>query len=176
MRARLAAAALVLLAAGPRDAAQPLLDQLQTAPTEARAAELEQRITLVWRASISPAVQLLADRAVLSLAHQDPRTAIGDLDAALDLQNDLAILWRLHAEARFANGDTRGAYADLAQALAREPRCFSALSDLSQFAEANGDYQRALEAWETLLRLEPHAPHGRGRLEALEKRAGGQQL
>ena len=121
-------------------------------------------------------MQLLTDRAQRSLAHQDPRTAIGDLDAALDLQNDQAVLWRLHAEARFANGDDVGAYADLAQALAREPRCFPALMDLSHFAEAREDYKRALEAWQRLLLIDPNAPHGKARLGALEQHVSGEPL
>ncbi len=137
---------------------------------------LEQRINLAWRAAISPSVQLLTDRAQTSLAHQDPRTAIGDLDAALDLQNDQAVLWRLHAEARFANGDDLGAYADLAQALSREPRCFPALVDLSHFAEAKEDYKRALQAWQRLLLIDPNVPHGKARLGALEQRVSGEPL
>ena len=182
MTRRFAAVAAFLLAATssvaaqPRDRAAPLLDALRRAPTEEQAAMLEQRVNLAWRAAISPSVQLLTDRAQSSLAHQDPRTAIGDLDAALDLQNDQAVLWRLHAEARFANGDDVGAYADLAQALAREPRCFPALVDLSHFAEAKEDYKRALEAWQRLLLIDPNAPHGKARLGALEQHVSGRAL
>jgi tetratricopeptide (TPR) repeat protein len=174
-RAPLLAAIFFLAAAGPNPA-KPLLDALKTAPTDQQAAALEQQINLVWRAAITPSVQLLADRAMMSLAHQDPKTAIGDLDAAVDLQPEQALLWRLHAEARFANGDTSGAYADLAQALAREPRCFPALVDLSHFAEAGHDYKRALEAWQQLLTIDPKTPHAAGRLEALERQVSGEPL
>ena len=111
-----------------------------------------------------------------SLGHQDPRTAIGDLDAALDLQPELALLWRLHAEARFANGDEAGATADLAQALARDKRCFPALADLSHFAEARGDYAGALKAWQGMLAIDPKAPRGAARLRALEAKATGEPL
>ena len=168
----------VLLAASspPPDPAAPLLDGLARAPTEQQAAALEQQVSALWRAAISPSVQLLTDRAMRSLAAQDPRTAIGDLDAALDLQPEQALLWRLHAEARYANGDARGAYADLAQALAREPRCFPALADLSHFAEAEDDYPRALKAWERMLQIDPQAPRGRAHLEALKRRVSGEPL
>jgi len=166
---------LTLIAAAPNRAA-PLLDDLQKANTEQQATRLEQQISQIWRTGITPSVQLLADRATLSLAHQDPRTAIGDLDAALDLQDDQALLWRLHAEARFANGDEAGAFADLAQALSREPRCFPALIDLSHFAEARNDFPRALKAWQKLLVIDPKTSHSAARLEALERRAEGEKL
>jgi tetratricopeptide (TPR) repeat protein len=178
-RATLLAAALLLAAAAPsppRSAAAPLLDALKSAPTDQQAEALEQQINLVWHTAITPSVQLLEERAMMSLAHQDPKTAIGDLDAAVDLQPDQALLWRLHAEARFANGDTTGAYEDLAQALAREPRCFPALIDLSHFAEARNDYKRALEAWQQLLTIDPKTPHAAGRLDALQRRVSGEPL
>jgi tetratricopeptide (TPR) repeat protein len=172
----LSLAVICTVAAAPKDRATPLLDQLQGARTEQQAEALEQQISQTWQAAISPSVQLLTGRAMMSLAHQDNRTAIGDLDAALDLQPEQAILWRLHAEARFANNDTSGAYADLAQALAREPRCFQALVDLSHFAEAKKDYKRALDAWMALLALDPKTPHAATRRAILEQHVAGQAL
>jgi tetratricopeptide (TPR) repeat protein len=171
-----AAVAALLGAGAPPDPVDALLDALARAPTEQQAAALERQINLAWAAAVSPAVQLLEERAMQSLAHQDPRTAIGDLDAALDLQPDLALLWRLHAEARFANGDEAGATADLAQALSRDKRCFPALVDLSQFAESRGDYAGALKAWQGMLAIDPKAPRGEARLRALEGKAGGEPL
>ncbi len=177
MRAALLACAIVLAAASPPpDKAAPLLDALARAPTEQQAEMLEQQISAAWLQAVSPAVQLLADRAMQSLAKQDPRTAIGDLDAALDLQPDQALLWRLHAEARYANGDDRGAYADLAQALAHEPRCFPALADLSHMAEAKNDNSRALKAWQQYLHVDPRAPRGEAHLLVLERKVSGDPL
>lgn len=174
-------AALLIFAAGKTwaatpDPASPLLDLLRTAPTAEQAEMLEQRILTAWRARISPSVQLLSDRAVRSLQQQDRKTAIGDLDAAIDLQPDQAELWRLHAEARFANGDEAGAFADLAQALSREPRCFPALADLSHYAEARKDYARALAAWQKLLEVDPRVHQGAARLAMLQRKASGQPL
>ena len=177
MRAALLACAVMLAAASPPpDRAATLLDALARAPSEQQAGLLEQQVTQAWQDAVSPAVQLLTDRAMQSLAKQDPRTAIGDLDAALDLQPDQALLWRLHAEARFANGDDRGAYADLAQALAREPRCFPALADLSRMAEAKNDNARALQAWKRYLTIDPHAPRGEAHLLVLERKVSGDAL
>jgi tetratricopeptide (TPR) repeat protein len=166
---------LICTAAAP-DRAAPLFEALKTSPTEQQSEALETQIALYWRSQITPAVQLLLEHASQAMAKQDRPTAIGDLDAALDLQPEQADLWRLHAEARFANGDDRGAYEDLAQALSREPRCFPALADLSRFAESRDDFPRALEAWQRFLEIDPKAPHAAGRLEALERKVAGQPL
>ena len=179
MRTRLLLAifpiALIAGAAAP-DQAAPLLDALKNAPTEQQATALETQIALTWRTQITPAVQLLLEHAANATSRQDRKTAIADLDAALDLQPDQADLWRLHAEARFANGDDAGAYADIAQALKREPRCFLALTDLSRFAESRQDFPRALEAWQRFLQIDPKAAHGEGRLNALERKVSGEPL
>jgi tetratricopeptide (TPR) repeat protein len=171
------AATAILLCAGAPDARiGPLFEALKAAPTEQQSEAIETKIALYWRSQITPAVQLLLEHASKAMSRQDRPTAIQDLDAALDLQPDQADLWRLHAEARFANGDEAGAYADIAQALSREPRCFPALADLSRFAESRNDIRRALEAWQNYLQIDPKAPHGAARLEALQRKLSGEPL
>jgi tetratricopeptide (TPR) repeat protein len=166
----------VLVGGAAPDRAAPLLDALKNAPTEQQSQALEVQIELYWRSQITPAVQMLLEQAGKASGHQDNANAIADLDAALDLQPEQADLWRLHAEARFANGDETGALDDLAQALSREPRCFPALADLSRFAEVKNDYPKALEAWQRFLEIDPKAPHGAARLEALQRKVSGQPL
>ncbi len=170
------ATALLLCAGAPADRIGPLFDALKSAPTEQQSEAIETKIALYWRSQITPAVQLLLEHASKAMTQQDRPTAIQDLDAALDLQPEQADLWRLHAEARFANGDEAGAFADIAQALSREPRCFPALSDLSHFAESRNDTKRALEAWQSFLQIDPKAPHGQARLEALQRKLSGEPL
>jgi predicted Zn-dependent protease len=165
----------VLCGAAP-DKAAPLFEALKTSTSEQRSEALETQIALYWRSQITPAVQMLLEQATLASAHQDNANAIADLDAALDLQPEQADLWRMHAEARFANGDTVGAQADLAQALSREPRCFPALADLSRMSEANNDFPNALAAWQRFLEIDPKAPNGTKRLEALQRKVAGQPL
>ncbi len=166
----------LLAAAGPLDPAAPLLDALAHAPSAEQAQRLEGQILASWQARVTPSVELLVAHATDALSRQDRRAAIGDLDAALDLQSDQAELWRLHAEARLANGDEAGALADLAQAISREPRCFPALADLSRLAEQRGDFARALEAWQRLLVIDPHVHQGAARLALLQRKASGQPL
>ena len=175
-RALVLLTAILIAGAAPPDPSAPLLDALARAPTPEQAQRLEAQILASWQSRVTPSVQLLVAHATEALSHQDRRAAIGDLDAALDLQSDQAELWRLHAEARLANGDEAGALADLAQALSREPRSFPALADLSRLAEQQGDFARALDAWQRLLAVDPHVHQGASRLAALQRKASGQPL
>ena len=177
MKRTLGTAALLLLAAAaPNDAAQPLLDQLKAAPTPLQASALETKIENAWRATATPAVQLLVESAMGALQRSDSKSALEDLNAAVDLQPDLADLWRLRGQARFASGDDTAAAADFAQALSREPRDFPALADLSRIAESRKDYKDALEAWEKFIQVDPHAQGADKRLDLLRRRVAGEAL
>jgi tetratricopeptide (TPR) repeat protein len=166
----------LLCAGAPTDRLAPLFSALKSATTEQQSQQAETQIILYWRSQITPAVQLLLDHASRAMEKHDLVSGIEDLDAALDLQPDQADLWRLHAEARFANGDEKGAIADIAQALAREPRCFTALADLSRFAEERRNNRQALEAWMRFLQIDPKAPQAAARLQALQRKLSGEPL
>ncbi len=170
------AAVLLLAAAAPNDAAQPLLDQLKDAPTPLQAGALETKIENAWRSMATPAVQLLVENAMTELQHNNTKAAFDNLDAAVDLQPGLADLWRLRGQARFAAGDEPGAAADLAQALSREPRDFPALADLSRIAEERKDYKDALSAWEKFIQVDPHAEGAEKRRDLLQRRVAGEPL
>ena len=181
MKHPIAALALALLAgaapeAKPADPAQMLLDQLKTAPTALQATAIEAKIEAAWKSMATPAVQLLVENAMMSLQHNATASAFDDLDAAVDLQPNLADLWRLRGQARFATGDEAGAAADFAQALSREPRSFPALADLSHIAESRKDYKNALSAWEKFIQVDPRAEGAEKRRDYLQRQVSGEPL
>jgi len=167
---------LLLCAAAPAPPPSAILDKLKLAhsPQEATALEAMLESTLYNQATAS--VQLLLDGALAAIHADKPKDALADADAAVTLQPDLAELWRRRAQARFLNGDDKGAFVDLAQALAREPRLITAWADLSRFAEARKDYKRALQAWQKLLELDPQTEGGKKRLDLLQRKANGQPI
>lgn len=171
-RAGLCAACLLLGAAGADTAT--LLSALAAAPDAHAASTIEQRLTDAWYSQATPAVQLLLSHAAMSIGHGKPADALADCNAAVTLQPDLADLYRRRAEARYADGDDRGAIADLAQSLAREPRLVPALMDLSRIAEARKDYPRALQAWKKVLELDPRTEGGARRLDLLTRKVNGE--
>jgi tetratricopeptide (TPR) repeat protein len=167
----------MLMAAAPSpNETDALLAALAAAPSERVAAALEIRLQTVWHDQATPAVQLLIDHATAVAASNHMKDALADSDAAINLQPDLADLWRRRAEARYATGDDRGAMADLAEALTREPRLVPAFADLSRYAEARGDHKRALAAWRKVLELDPKTEKGQVRLERLQKEVNGEPI
>ena len=173
-RKLLAACCIACVAAAPPARLSADLDALHGATTAQQAGVLEERIVAAWHAQLTPSVQLLVEKAAGEIQAGKPRDAVADFDAALALQADVADLWRLRAEARYAAGDEQGAIADLAQALSREPRCFPALADLSHFAEGREDFKRALAAWLKLLEIDPKTGQADARLKRLQHKVSGQ--
>jgi tetratricopeptide (TPR) repeat protein len=174
-KAHLTVLALLLGAAAPPPVGT-MLDALKVAPDAAQAGQMEARILQAWHDQATPSVQLLEDKAVGEIHEGKFRDALADNDAALVLQPDLADLWRRRAEVRFILNDDAGAYADLAQALTRDPRNFPALAALSRFAEARHDNAKALSAWQKFLEVDPQAPQGQVRLKTLQVKVQGQAL
>jgi tetratricopeptide (TPR) repeat protein len=169
-------AALALLAAAGPVSTDTLLAALAQAPNAHVAAEIEGKLQEAWHDQATPAVQILIDHAVIAAAHEKMADALADSDAAITLQPDLADLYRRRAEARFVSGDDKGALADLAQALVREPRLIPALADLSRYAELRKNNKRALEAWRKVLELDPKTENGQKRLELLQKKVTGEPI
>ena len=150
-----------------------LLGMLKVAPDEQTAAAVEGAIRGQWLAQATPATKLLLQHGASELTDHQPKEALGDFDAALDLQPDLLEGWHGRAMARADMGDYAGAARDIAETLKREPRQFSALEDLSRIAEQRGDWRGAYEAWRQALALDPKTPGGDDRLNDLKRRAFG---
>ena len=175
---------LALLIAAPALAQSPaerraeldgMLGALKAAPSEQVAGTLEGRIRQAWMESGTPAATLLMNRGVRDLQKDSDDEAIGDFDAVLALEPDLADGWYHRALARFHAGDYRGALADLEETLKREPRYFPAFMSLSRIAESRDDFKGALAAWKKVLELSPNTPDGHDRLKLLEKKALGEE-
>ncbi len=169
-------------AAAPADAettASPsdnLAAALKAAPNETAALALEEQIRESWAHAGTPAVRLLVSRGSRELSEGAPGDALDSFDAALDLTPDLLDGWRGRAAARRSLGDYAGAVRDLEELLRRDPTSFIAFEDLSRVAEARGDWNSALAAWQKVLELDPQTPGGQTRLRDLKRRALGEQL
>ena len=169
--------ALPLLAQAPapgQDALGNLLTALKNAPTEEAAGALETQIRGLWRDAASPALKLLISRGLREMSEGAPNDAVDSFDAALDLEPDLLDAWRGRAQGRLRLGDSAGAVRDIQEVLKREPRSFLAWQDLSRIAEARGDWQAALSAWQKLLEVDPRTPGGQDRLRDLRRKANGE--
>jgi len=151
-----------------------LLGTLKTAPDEATASALEERIEQKWIEAGSPAATLLMNRGMRNLQSDSGDEALGDFDAVLALEPNLQAAFGLRARAKYLTGDYPGAISDIEAALQREPRNFMALQSLSRIAEARGDLKGALLAWQKVLELDPKTPDGAKRLRELNRKVNGE--
>ena len=151
-----------------------LLSMLKVAPDEQSATAVERAIQAQWLAQATPATKLLLMHGFTELTNNQPKDALDDFDAALDLQPELQEGWHGRAMARAQLGDMAGAERDLAETIKREPRQFAAFEDLSRVAEQRGDAKGAYQAWQKALELDPKASGGADRLKALKQKAFGE--
>ena len=99
---------------------------------------------------------LLMQRAVATMEQGDYEVSLSLLDAIVDLQPDWAEGWNKRATARYLSGDAKGAVADIAQTLTRNPRDLGALAGLGMIFEDEGQREQALRAYDRALALAPH--------------------
>lgn len=163
--------------ARPDPAATPdisgLTAQLAGATSRAAAAALEARLEQARRHALSPTTRLLQRRAQAHLVEGKALGAVEDLDDALVLQPDVAVLWRDRAQARLAARDLTGAVADLGVALQRDGQDAVAWRLLSAVEEQRGDWQAAERAWKRVMALDPMVEGGRAKDEQLHLKAFG---
>ena len=145
-----------------------LLAQLQDAP-ESEAPRLERELTLIWGNSGSPAMDLLLKRGRDALEAEDNSRAIEHLSALTDHAPDFAEGWHARATAFFRAGLYGPALDDLQHALTLNPNNFNAIFGLGVMMQELGDLQRAADAYDLVLDLNPH--HERAK-EARKRLAG----
>ena len=153
-----------------RDALDALLLHAATAD---QAATVADRIEALRMAALVPTARLLLNRTRRELADSRMRDALDDVDDAIELQPDQALLWRQRALVHAAQGDNDAAVADLGGALSRDPGDVASWSALSDVETERSQPRQALEAWEHVLQLDPAIADGAARLRHLHRRMVG---
>lgn len=136
----------------------------------------EADIRRLWSQSGSAAMDLLYKRAVAALDADDPALAVEHLTALTDHAPDFAEGWHLRAVAFYNTGAIGPALADLARALALEPRHWTALSGLATILEDVGKTAEALAAYRASLALHPHQDDVKEAVAELERQVSGVSL
>lgn len=171
---------LFLLGAGPvaaqsetPDDMDALFVQLQDEATWPNA---ESDILRAWSRSGSASMDLLLQRGEAALDAGDLDAAIGHLTALTDHAPGFATGWQARATAYYMSGLYGPAAADLAQAVALEPRQFVALTQLGTMLEEIGDQPRALVAYRELLKIHPFQQEALDGVARLEKELDGSAI
>ncbi|AGT08436.1 tetratricopeptide repeat protein [Paracoccus aminophilus] len=133
----------------------------------------ESDILRIWSRSGSSSMDLLYKRGEEALDAGDLPAAIGHLTALTDHAPDFAAGWHLRAVAYYLDGEFGPAIADLATTLKLEPRHFGALTQLGSMLEEVGDDQRALEAYRSSLKINPHQQEAVDAVSRIEQKLAG---
>lgn len=136
---------------------EQLYARLATAETEEAATRLVQAIERIWLQSGSDTVNLLMDRAGKAYTEQKPDIALNLLGRVTRLAPSYSEGWFRRAQVFQAEGDIPRALLDLRRALAIEPDHFRALETLGQLLKEIGEKKGALQAFERLIAVHPHA-------------------
>ncbi len=162
----------------PSPAPDPRIAALTAALAQARgrtqSMQLEAELEGRRLQSVQPAVRLLLRRSQRERLSGDRRAALSDMDDAVSLQPDNALLWRDRAAARAADGDLDGAVGDLGGALSRDPADVLAWQALAAIEEGRAAWTAAYKAWQHVLGLDPQVQDGAKRLDRLRRHAFGQ--
>ncbi|TLU72071.1 hypothetical protein [Lichenicoccus roseus] len=151
-----------------------LVGQLAQASDRSQAEAVAAQLESVREQSVQPAVRLLLRRAQHEMAAGKRQSAVSDLDDALALQPDSALLWRERAAAHDLDGDLDAAVQDLGGSISRDASDVLAWQALSAVEEQRGNATAAWRAWQHVLTLDPMIVDGGHRLDQLRRKALGQ--
>lgn len=176
---RIVAAFSCLWLAVPAFAQTPHLDdlfeRLKDADPQA-AVRIEREITIEWSKSGSPAMDLLLQRGKDALDAGEAPIALEHLTALTDHDPDFAEGWNSLASANIAMGKLGPAVDDLANALRLNPRHFGALVSLGQIFEEIDRPQKALDAYNAALELNPQMADVKAAVKRIETDLAGQDI
>ena len=182
MRAFLIAIALLAALAAPAGADQRdprlsgLFEKLKAAESVETAQPIESEIWTIWAQSDNDDVNLLMGLGVNAMARADYRTALELFDKMIEAAPGFSEGWNKRATVYYLIGDYERSRADVAKTLELEPRHFGALSGLGLIFLAEGDDERALDAFRRALAVNPTMSGPQRWVEELKGKVEGQPI
>lgn len=170
----LTAAALAQDAASPAEIDKWLSELADPANSNWQRAEAD--LQREWSRSGSPALDLLLKRGEDAMAAGDYDAAIGHLTALTDQAPGFAEGWNARATAYYLAGLFGPSVADIERTLALNPRHYGALSGLGLILQEMGRKEKAREAFEASLAINPHQENIRKALDQLKEELAGTEL
>lgn len=146
-----------------------LFATLQSSQDEEVLQETEAQIWKIWYDSGEQEVDEKMERAAALML-------VGNLPAAERIYTEVIEMlpnfsegWNRRATVRYYEGDFAGSLHDIEETLRLEPRHFGAIWGLGMILGSQGDYERAILAFERLLEIKPNAADARPRIEMLKQ-------
>lgn len=146
-----------------------LFEVLATTPDPEEALAAEARIWGIWLESGDGEVDALMARGIVAMNHGRYDEAIALFGEITERVPGYAEGWNKRATVYFLVRDYPASVEDIRRTLALEPRHFGAISGMGQIFLHQDDLAGALEAFEAVLRIHPHAPTIREAVEQLRE-------
>jgi tetratricopeptide (TPR) repeat protein len=153
-----------------------LFEQLKAAETLEAAQPIEAEIWTIWAQSENDDVNLLMGIAVNAMAREDYATALELFDKMIEVAPEFAEGWNKRATVLYLMGEIERSRADVEKVLELEPRHFGALSGLGLLYMAEGEAEKALDAFRRALAVNPTMPGPQQWVEELKTRIEGQPI
>ncbi|MGE3244811.1 MAG: tetratricopeptide repeat protein [Beijerinckiaceae bacterium] len=153
-----------------------LFNRLGKAKSAAEARGIVRNIEQAWLQSGSDTADLLMNRAQQAMKKKNFKLALQLFDKMVVLEPGWSEVWHQRATARYYEDDPDGAVADIARALAREPRHFSALVGLGFILRRANQEKLALQVFRKALEINPQLTDIKSTIEKLEISVEGQGI
>lgn len=150
-----------------------LFERLKAAPNAQEARAAERRIWEIWTHSEHEQANALMRRGLRQMAAGELDAALAAFHRVVEIAPDFAEGWNKRATVHYLKGNLARSMRDIQRTLALEPRHFGALSGMGLIFLQRGDEAGALDAFEAVLEVHPHARGVRDRVETLRARVRG---
>lgn len=129
----------------------------------------ENRIWALWLRHPDADVERLMELGTRRMNLQRYNEALLIFSQVIDRFPDYAEAWNKRATLYYIVGDYTASITDIEETLALEPRHFGALSGLGLVYLQREELAKAKQAFEDLLRVNPHSPNARENLETINE-------
>ena len=144
-----------------------LFDELQAAPDPRAARDIEQQIWLIWTRHEDDAVNSLMSVGVAQMSRRDYSGALGSFEEIIAADPEFAEGWNKRATVHWLMENYDESLVDIERTLKLEPRHFGALSGRGLVYIELEEWERALEAFEAALAVNPQMRGPQVNAEAL---------
>lgn len=135
-----------------------LFAKLQVATDPAAIQALEAAIWEQWTLAPEGPRRQMMGRGIAEMQQRQFREAVETFTRLIALAPELSEAWNKRATVYWLMGDFRASLSDICETLKREPRHFGAYSGLGMIRAEQGEYPRAVAAFERARRYNPHIP------------------
>ena len=166
-----------LAGADQTDPALPdLFSDLRSAETREDALRVERRIWAIWKQHDNPRVEARMSIGIRYMGARFLEKARDTFTDIIDIAPEYAEGWNKRATVNYMMGHYEASVTDIARTLQLEPRHFGALSGLGLIYRRLDDPGRALEIFETVLKIHPYAARTAEAIEELRAELRRRQI